>query len=149
VDRRPGPGADFWTDGWDGYPRTRERLLASIAEQQVSNPLVVSGDVHTAAVADLRIDSNDTRSPPVATEFVCPSITSQGPTAKRVELLLQENPHVLFADGMRRGYTTVELTSARAIARIRAVASATQPESPIATLATYVAENGRAGAVKD
>ena len=53
VDRRPGPGADYWTDGWDGYPRGRERLLESIAGQHVSNPLVVSGDVHTAAVADL------------------------------------------------------------------------------------------------
>jgi alkaline phosphatase D len=110
--------------------------------------VVVSGDVHTAAVADLRIDANEVKSAPVATEFVCPSITSQGPTVKRVEMLLQENPHVLFANGTRRGYTTLELSNARTIARIRTIVSATETDSPVRTLATYTVENGRAGALK-
>jgi alkaline phosphatase D len=148
VDRRPGPGADYWTDGWDGYPHARERLLGSIAERRVSNPLVLSGDVHTSGVANLKVDFNDPKSATVATEFACPSITSQGPSVKRVEVLLQENPHVLFANGTRRGYSTVELSSSRCVSRIRTIASASETDSPVRTLATYVVESGRAGAQK-
>jgi alkaline phosphatase D len=146
VDRRPGPGADYWTDGWDGYPKARERLLASAASRDVSNPVVLSGDVHMAGVADLKTDFNDPKSATIATEFVCPSISSQGPTIKRTELLLQENPHVLFANGTQRGYTTVHLTQTRCEARIRTLYSAAQPDSPIRTLASYTVENGRPGA---
>jgi alkaline phosphatase D len=146
VDRRPGPGADYWTDGWDGYPRARERLLRSAVERKVSNPIVIGGDVHMSAVADLKVDFDDAKSPVVATEFVCPSITSQGPAVKRVELFLQENPHIRFANGARRGYTTIELTARRCISRMRTVASVTERDSPIRTLATYVVENGTAGA---
>jgi alkaline phosphatase D len=146
VDRRPGPGADYWTDGWDGYPRARERLLRSVASRRVSNPLVIGGDVHMSAVADLKVDFDDANSPVVATEFVCPSITSQGPAVKRVELFLQENPHIKFANGVRRGYTTVDLTPTRCVSRIRTVASVTERDSPMRTLATYAVEDGRAGA---
>jgi alkaline phosphatase D len=31
VDRTPGAGQSFWTDGWDGYPKSREQLLGFIA----------------------------------------------------------------------------------------------------------------------
>jgi alkaline phosphatase D len=146
ADRRPGPGADYWTDGWDGYPRARERLLGSLATQRVSNPLVIGGDVHMAAVTDLKLDFNAPEAPAVATEFVCPSITSHGPSIKRVELLLQENQHMKFANGALRGYTTLDLTPTRCTARIRAVASVTVENAPIRNLATYTVEHGRAGA---
>jgi alkaline phosphatase D len=123
-------------------------LLRSIAEQRVANPLVIGGDLHTSAIADLRTDFDDVKSPIVATEFVCPSITSQGPSVKRVELLLQENPHIRFANGTRRGYTTIDLTPARCTARIRTVASVAERDSDIRTLATSVVEDGRPGAHK-
>jgi alkaline phosphatase D len=146
IDRRAGPGADYWTDGWDGYPKARERLLRSVTSQSVANPLVLSGDVHMAAVTDLKADFRDSSSRTIATEFVCPSITSQGPTVKRTELLLQENGHVLFANGTQRGYTRVELTDRRCEAHIRTIFSATERDSPIRTLATYAVEKGRPGA---
>jgi len=148
ADRRPGAGADFWTDGWDGYPAARNRLLQSIVTQRVPNAIVVGGDLHMSAVADLKLDFDDPRARTVATEFVCPSITSQGPSVKRVELLLQENPHIRFANGARRGYTKIELTPKRAVARIRTVASVTDAEAPIRDFAAYEVENGRPGAVR-
>ena len=148
ADRRPGAGADFWTDGWDGYPGARARLLRSIVTQRVPNAIVVGGDLHMSAVADLKLDFNDPRSRSVATEFVCPSITSQGPSVKRVELLLQENPHIRFANGARRGYTKIELTPRRAIARIRTVSSVTDTDAPIRDFAAYEVENGRPGALR-
>ncbi len=148
ADRRPGPGADYWTDGWDGYPRARERLLTSLARVNVSNPIVLSGDVHMAAVADLKKDFDDAKSAVVATELVCPSITSQGPTQKRVELLLQENPHIKFANGARRGYTTVEVTPKRCVTRMRTIASEKEPDSPVRNLSVHAIEDGRAGAYR-
>jgi alkaline phosphatase D len=146
VDRRPGPGADYWTDGWDGYPRARERLLASLASQRVSNPIVVSGDVHMAAIADLRSDFDSQGSPVIATELVCPSISSQGPTQKRVEMILQENPHIRFANGARRGYTTVDVTPRRCVTRMRTISSEKEPDAPIRNLSIYAIEDGHPGA---
>lgn len=146
ADRRIGPGADYWTDGWDGYPRARERLLGSIAKQRVANAIVLGGDVHMSAVADLKPDFDDTSAPAIATEFVCPSITSPGPSIKRVAAILQENPHIRYANGASRGYTTLELTASRCTARIRAIASVTERDSPMRDLATYAVENGKPGA---
>jgi alkaline phosphatase D len=99
-----------------------------------------------SAVTDLKLDFDDAKAPVVATEFVCPSITSQGPAQKRVAAFVQENPHVKFANGLRRGYSTVELTPARCVSRIRVVGTVAERESPIDNLATYVVESGRAGA---
>jgi alkaline phosphatase D len=146
ADRRAGPGGDYWTDGWDGYPRARQRLLESVVRQRVRNPLVISGDVHMSAIADLKTDFDAPESPVVATEIAGPSITSQGPTVKRVEALLQENPHIKFANGTRRGYATLDITPTRCIARLRTLASVTESASDIRTLTTYAIEDGRPGA---
>ena len=34
-----------WTDGWDGYPATREHVLGSIEAHRVRNPLILGGDM--------------------------------------------------------------------------------------------------------
>jgi alkaline phosphatase D len=146
ADRRPGPGADYWTDGWDGYPQARKRLLDSIAIQNVPNSIVVGGDVHMSAVADLKTNFHDESARAVATEFVCPSITSQGPSVKRVELLLQENPHIKFANGARHGYMTLDLTTQRCIARLRTVGSVSEQDSMMRNLAIYAVDDGQPGA---
>ncbi|MDB5925740.1 MAG: Alkaline phosphatase, partial [Betaproteobacteria bacterium] len=146
ADRRPGAGADYWTDGWDGYPQARRRLLDSISKQNVTNSIVIGGDVHMSAVADLKTNFNDEKSQVVATEFVCPSITSQGPSVKRVELLLQENPHIKFANGARHGYMTLDLTAQRCITRLRTVASVSEQDSTMRNLAIYAVDNGQPGA---
>jgi alkaline phosphatase D len=136
----------FWTDGWDGYPRARERLLEAIAAPRVSNPLVLSGDVHMAAVTDLKLNYEDAKAPVIAAEFVCPSISSQGPSQQRTKLFTRKNPHIKFANGTHRGYSTVELTPERCVNRIRVVESVAQRDSPVRTLATYAVESGRRGA---
>ena len=146
ADRRPGPGADYWTDGWDGYPRARERLLGAAVEQRVRNPLVLSGDTHMSAIADLKLDFDDPKSPAIATEVSAPSISSQGPSVSRVEMLMRENPHIRFANGARRGYATLDITASRCVARLRTVTSVRERESGVQTLATYAIEDGKPGA---
>jgi alkaline phosphatase D len=146
LDRKPGEGQAFWTDGWDGYPKARERLLSTIAGRRVANPLVIGGDVHMYAVADLKVNFNDAASPVVATEFVGTSITSQGPTAKQTESWRAENPHFHYGDGTHKGYTTIELTPRRCTARMRAVGNMADPATGVRTLAAWTVEDGKPGA---
>jgi alkaline phosphatase D len=148
ADRKPGEGQAFWTDGWDGYPQARKRLLSFVAGRRIRNPVVIGGDVHMSAVADLKTDFEDARAPVVATEFVGTSITSQGPSRQRIDTLLAENSHIRFANGARRGYTLVELTPQRCLARLRTIDSAADPQALIRDLAAFVVEDGRPGAQK-
>ncbi|PYM94285.1 MAG: alkaline phosphatase [Candidatus Rokuibacteriota bacterium] len=149
FDRKLGPGQQFWTDGWDGYPAARRRLLDYLGRRKPANPVVLGGDVHSFWVTDLKPDFDDPRSPVVATEFVGTSVTSQfGRRPEDVEALLTENPHVKLANGTRRGYLRVEITPDRLRADLRTVRSVARPRAEADTLATFVVEDGRPGAVR-
>jgi alkaline phosphatase D len=145
LDRLPGLGRRFWTDGWDGYPAARRRLLESIVARRAANPLVIGGDVHSTWAADLKLDFDDPRTPAVAAEVCGTSITSQGPSQARTLALLADNPHIKFADSEKRGYISVALTRREARAALRAVDDVRQRDATIATAATFVVEDGRPG----
>lgn len=136
----------FWTDGWDGYPAARRRLLTSIAQHKPSNPMVIGGDVHANYVCDLKTDFDDPRAPVIATEFCGTSITSQGPGRKKTDAARANNPHIKFARGDKRGYVTVELAENRARVLLRTIESEKKPTSAVSTLARFVVRNGRPGA---
>jgi alkaline phosphatase D len=146
VDRKPGEGQAFWTDGWDGYPHSRRRLLTHIADKRVVNPVVIGGDVHMSVVADLKVDFDDPRAPVIATEFVTTSISSQGQPRKLVEAWKDDNPHFKYGDPTRRGYTVLELSSRRALAHLHTLDDVTDRDSRIRTLVRYAVEDGRPGA---
>jgi alkaline phosphatase D len=146
VDRKPGEGQAFWTDGWDGYPASRQRLLAHIAQRRVANPVVLGGDVHMSVVADLKTDFDDPRAPVVATEFVTTSISSQGQPRERVESWKDDNPHFRYANPTRRGYTVLELSGRQAVAHLRTLDDVRDPHSRIRTLVRFAVEDGRPGA---
>jgi hypothetical protein len=61
---------------------------------------------------------------------------------------LSENPHIKLADGTRRGYTRVTLSRDRAVVEMRAVDTVKTPGAPISTQATFVVEDGKAGALR-
>jgi alkaline phosphatase D len=146
ADRTPGERQSFWNDGWDGYPVSRGRLLARIAEKPVANPVVIGGDVHMSVVSDLKIDFDDPKAPVVATEFVGTSISSQGPPRMRVEAWAPDNPHIKHIDPTRRGYTVMELSTQRCLAHLRTLDDVRDPRSRIKTFTTYATEDGRPGA---
>jgi alkaline phosphatase D len=105
--------------------------------------------VHSFWVADLKPDFDDPRSPVVATEFVGTSITSQFRRAQsEVDALLADNPHIRFGSGTRRGYVRMEITRDRLRADLRTMRSVTQRSTEADTLATFVVEDGRPGAVR-
>jgi len=145
CDRKAGPGTAFWTDGWDGYPAARRRLLDFLGRAKPANPLVVSGDVHTHYVCDLKPDFDDPASPVVASEVCGTSITSQSWAQARIDAMKAENPHIHFADARRRGYVVVDLTAKRATARLRGLDDEKDAASGLRTQATFVVEDGRPG----
>ena len=144
-DRAAGANQSFWTDGWDGYPAARARLLTDIAQTRAANPLVISGDVHCTWVADLKTDFDAAKAPVIATEFCGTSITSQGPTPKQIAATLAENPHIRYGNGAR-GYLTVELTRQTCTAAVRGIANEKHADTPVSTVAAFVVTSGRPGA---
>jgi len=145
FDQRPGPGRRAWTDGWDGYPAARERLLRSAVARGLKNPLVIGGDVHSFNVCNLKLDFDDPKSPTVASEFVGTSITSQAWPQERLQQYLPDNPHIVFAHSAYRGYARVEITPDRTRVDLRAMQSVQSRDAPCETLASFVVEEGRPG----
>ena len=146
MDRKPGPGKAVWTDGWDGYPAARRRLLQAIAEKKVPNPVVIGGDVHAYFVADLKLDFDSESAPVIASELICTSMTSRSAPQSELDLRRAENPHLkLIRD--KRGYVVLELSKQHAIASLRAIDDPTQKTARISTLAQFAIEAGRPGAV--
>ncbi len=135
----------FSMDKWDGYVPARHRLMTLLADNRVSNPVVVTGDIHTNWVADLKMDYDDPGSAVVGAELVGTSMTSGGDgndaDTSRVQAL---NPHVKFFNA-RRGYVSVEVAPARLTSTYRCVPYVSRPGAPIETVGTFVVENGRRG----
>ena len=145
-DRTPGEGRSFWTDGWDGYPLARRRLLDSLVDHEVSNPITIGGDVHMYWAADLKRDFDDEHAAVIGSELVGTSITSHSTVTERnIEDAKRENPHIKFGHAADRGYGVVELTSEAAHARFRTVETVKQESSPVRTLASFVIEDGHPG----
>ena len=142
-------GMQYWTDGWDGYPAARERLLAALAKSGAANPVVLGGDVHTNYVADVHARPGDPGSPVVAAEFCGTSITSQGGGRKLVQSIREANPHIHYADGSRRGYAMLDIGRERLEARLRVLDSVARRDAEVSTAARFTVLAGRPGIAKD
>ncbi|MBK8324393.1 MAG: alkaline phosphatase D family protein [Betaproteobacteria bacterium] len=143
--RDTGKGRLHWTDGWDGYPHARARLLDSLARSKAANPVILGGDVHANYVCDVHREAGRPDTPIVASEFCGTSITSQGPDTKRTNAVRESNPHIHFADGTRRGYVLLDFKRGVATAKLRVVDSVKQPDAGVATIASFAVEAGRPG----
>jgi alkaline phosphatase D len=144
----PGSGgapARVRTDGWDGYPGSRRRLLESLAEHRVRNPVILGGDLHAFFVADIRQDPAGD-SPVVATELVTTSISSQAADAAHYAALRAANPHLRHADGSRRGYLLLDMRGDSLEASLMGLDDVTREDSGIRRQARFVVEAGRPGA---
>ena len=148
VDRRAGQEEAYAMDQWSGYEAARRRVLDFLHERRPSNPVVLTGDIHSNWVADLKKDFGDPKSATVGTEFVGTSITSGGDGADMqpaVQAYLPENPHVHFYNN-QRGYVRCVVTPDKWQSDYRVVESVTKVGAPIRTRASFIVENGRPGA---
>src|SRR5262249_46500290 len=152
IDHAVGPDVALSMDKWDGYQAERDRVVQFLHGRHVSNPVVITGDVHSNWVVDVKRKWKDQSSPIVATEFVGTSITSGGGGSPQpspaVQAYLPENPHVHFFNA-QRGYVRCTVTRERWQSDYRVVPYVSRTGAPVETKASFfVVENGRPGAQK-
>jgi alkaline phosphatase D len=138
----------FWTDGWDGYPAARRRLLDALVKNRASNPLVLSGDVHTFYAAELRGDFSRPGSGQnrvVATELCGTSVTSSSRPQARTAEYLARNPHIRYGRSDKRGYMMLEVTPVATNARFLGLDDVHDAQSGAAALAAFRVADGRPG----
>ena len=145
ADGKPGPGKEYYSDGWSGYPAARDRLLDAIRTSGADNPVAFGGDVHAFWAADLKADFADPGSATVASEFVTSSISSNPAPSGIVEKVLAENPHLRFGAGGPRGYLRVEIDADAMTTDMREVDDVRRRDSGCRTLKTFRVTAGRAG----
>jgi len=138
----------YWADGWNGYPAARARLVDSLVRHKVSNPVVLSGDIHAFLVNDVNARATDVESPIVATELVTSSISSVAAAQQTFDTWRAENPNVRLARSDHRGYLRVALEPQQLRADLVAVDDATRADSPTHVLASFDVENGKPGVAR-
>jgi alkaline phosphatase D len=141
----PEHGFGYATDRWDGYPANRQRLLQHLQAARTSNPLVLSGDIHSFWANDLHLDPEDSASPLVAHELVGTSITSHGPDYAALMRNMADNPHIRFCDSRQRGYISLEINRRELIAHFRTISDATDPIATRTTLRSFAIAAGTLG----
>jgi alkaline phosphatase D len=133
-------------DQWDGYPESRARVLEMLQRHEVSNPVVITGDIHSSGVSDVTADYDDPAAAHLGTEFVGTSISSSAPSelVTVVPLALANNPHIRWADATRRGWVRCEVDRESWRSEYRLVDDATVEGSPVTTATRWVIPSGGA-----
>jgi alkaline phosphatase D len=137
-------GQSYSNDGWDGYPAARQRLIDSMRNTRLTNPVILGGDVHQNWVGNILADYNNPASQKVGVEFCGTSITSLTTlTNDEQAAIIERHPHFIFGDCEFRGFGVVEITPTRLTTTLKAVRDATDPRSGAFTLARFHVEAGQ------
>lgn len=137
-------------DQWPGYSYERIALGGFLADRKVPNPIVLTGDIHSNWVNNLRVDDRQHDEPVVATEFVGTSISSGGNGPQKIDgldKLMANNPCIQFHN-RERGYVRCLVTPANWTSDYVVVEDVTKLGGKVRTLASFVVEAGRPGAQK-
>lgn len=152
VDFNPIPGSAgqaglFNVDQWDGYVAQRQRITEFLATERPSNPVILTGDIHSSWAIDVKTDYDNPASQTVAAELVGTSISSDFPTPfiRPVQAALSDNPHIKFFDGQFRGYVMNRITRSEWTADFKAVSTVDTRDATLSTLRSFVVENGVPG----
>lgn len=146
-----GPPTMFNMDQWDGYVAARRRLLGYLDGAKIRNPVVLTGDIHSSWVFDLKTDFQNPNSKTVGAEFVGTSISSDFlPGAESLILSAAcDNPHLKFFEGESRGYVrcTLDRNRYKTDYRVLPPGATKTRDAPatVVTQASFVVENGKPG----
>ncbi|QDT87501.1 alkaline phosphatase D family protein [Gimesia chilikensis] len=135
-------------DQWPGSAYERMQLLQFMADRRVPNPVVLTGDIHSNWVNNLRVDDRKPETPVVATEFVGTSISSGGNGVEKRKGhadILSHNPCVQFQNS-ERGYVRCTVTPKNWTSEYMVVDDVTRPGGHVTPRAAFVVEAGTPGA---
>ncbi|MEU6153787.1 alkaline phosphatase D family protein [Actinosynnema sp. NPDC047251] len=146
-DRTMTGGVQTNPDQWDGYRHDRDAVLSWPAERNIADTVFLTGDVHCSWAFEVPGDGYPVR-PPLATELVVPSVTSDNideltgspprTTSLAIEAaLLGLNRHLKWVELDSHGYAVLDVTAARIRLDWYFLADRTRRDSP-ATLAKSV-----------
>jgi alkaline phosphatase D len=147
FDRKAGPETDFSGGDWNAYVASRKRVIDGLVDHHVRNPVVLTGDAHMHMASDLKTDFLDPDSPPIGSELVGTSISSDGDGRDRDEGWAQaiaESPHIKYQSS-RRGYISCQVTGQELRADMRILPYVSRPGAPVSTGASFVIEDGHPG----
>jgi alkaline phosphatase D len=112
------------SDSWDGYQADQLAVLSAMAGGAATDAVVLTGDVHCSWASELPTDharyAEDRNSAGV--EFVCPSVTSDGPKEALGSTAAAEaaavavpaaNPWVRYLEGIGHGFVVLDVTPER------------------------------------
>jgi len=138
-------------DAWDGYAGARDRLLRFIDQNRILNFMVLTGDVHSNWVTEIKSDFRDANSRALGVEWVGTSVSSAGdgfdePDAVAMRVL-EENPHIHFFNG-NRGYTICRVTPNRWRTDFRVVPYVSRQGAPLFTRAAFAVNSGEMKVIK-
>ena len=137
----------YYNASWDYYPSNRRRVLDAIETAGLSNPIFLSGDIHSSWAIDVHSQRSGTASDVVGSEFVTTSISSAWPPplADPMTASLDANPHVKFYEPTKRGYMLHTVDPEAWTTAIRVVDSVERSDAQASTLATFRVSNGKPG----
>jgi alkaline phosphatase D len=147
IDRTVGSGTSYSMDQWDGFTANRQRLFDVLTEHRVANPLVLTGDIHRHAAADLKADFTDPDSATIGTELITTSVASDGDGADTDNLapIWLGNPHVRLYNA-RRGYVQVDMTPTEVTSDFKVIDQIEADDGgTVTSAARFVTEAGRPG----
>ena len=123
-------------DAWVGYPAARRRLLQTITDNEVSNPVAVTGDWHASFVLDVKPD-DDPEAETVLPEFLASSIS----TVLFADDYSKANPHMRYFVG-EHGYGLVTVTPEDLRCEFHYIEDEWDPDSPLSHVDTWVVRDG-------
>lgn len=126
----------------------RGRIIQRVQDLKRENFVTLAGDMHSSWVSELKADFDKPESATVGTEFVCTSVTSAGPDYDLFTAMLPDNPHIKHFESRQRGYTRLTFTREALQAEMRVVDDVRNAKATLTTLASYIVENGKPGAIK-
>lgn len=119
----------------DRYPVSRAKIINQLVKHQVPNPVMLGGDVHENWVGYIKEDYDVATSRAVGVEFCGASISSyQG---RNTSVRQKRNPHFVYSEGLRMGYTIMEVHPNELNVSIRAVSDHRVKTATLETLANF------------
>ena len=136
--------ANYSMDQWPGYAHERAALLKYVRDHKITNPVVLTGDIHSNWANELRIDDFKQEQAIIATEFVTTSLSSGGngsPTIKGLDEYLGRNPCTKFHN-RERGYIMCEATPKAYTADYKVIDEVLKPGGKTTSRAKFTVEAG-------
>ena len=136
--------ARYSMDQWPGYAAEKMDIMRYLSNRKISNPVVLTGDIHSNWVNELRIDDFKAETPLVATEFVATSLSSGGnggEAIKSAESYKSKNACVKFYNA-QRGYILCEVTPKQWVSHYKTVDQVMKPGGKTSTKASFAVNAG-------